>query len=105
MSEYSYENVIDGLNHGEIKQICFSVNNYAHYKNCIITRVDDMIDNGKTITRIEVVLTKDSSEKVSFFKTFKEDHKLFNLGKRGRFTLKQLWPEITISNIVLLENQ
>ena len=33
MNEYNYENVIDSLNRGEIKQICFSVNNYAHYKN------------------------------------------------------------------------
>jgi phosphoribosylpyrophosphate synthetase len=100
MNEYNYENVIDSLNRGEIKQICFSVNNYAHYKNCIITRVEDIIGNGKTIIRIEVVLTKDSSERVSFFKTFEDNYKLFSLGKKGRFTLKQLWSEIIISKIV-----
>ena len=104
MGEYSYENVIDGLNHGEIKQICFSVKNYVHYQNCVITRLEDKLANGNTIVLIEVNLTKDSSEKVSFFKTFKEDYKLFNLGKRGRFTLKQLWPEIAISNIISIEN-
>ena len=100
MNEYNYENVIDSLNRGEIKQICFSVNNYAHYKNCMIARVEDIIGNGKTVTRIEVVLTRDSSEKVSFSETFEECYKLFDLGRKGRFTLKQLWPKITISKIV-----
>ena len=100
MGEYSYRNVIDGLNRGTIKQICFSVNNYAHYKNCVITRLEDKLGNGNTIVLIEVNLTKDSSEKVSFFRTFKEDYKLFSLGKRGRLTLEQLWPEIKISNVL-----
>lgn len=100
MIEYNYQKLIDGLNDGKIKQIHFSLSDYNHYKDCLITRKEDNIFNGKTITLIEVKLTKDSSEKISFLNTFEENYKLFNLGKKGRFTLKQLWSKINIIEII-----
>ena len=100
MIQCSYKEVIDGINNGTIKQVHFCVNNYPHYKNCIITRTDHKIYNGKLITQIDVSLTNDSSEKISFLDTFKEDVKLFNIGKKGKFTIKQLWSEIAILEIV-----
>ena len=100
MIQCSYEEVISGINCGRIKRIHFSVNNYSHYKNCVITRMDYKIYNGKSITQIDVSLTNDSSEKASFLGTFKEDAKLFNIGKKGKFTLKQLWPEIVVLEII-----
>ncbi len=100
MIRCSYKEVIEGINSGAIKQIRFCVNNYSHYKNCVITRTEYKIYNGKSTTHIDVSLTKDVSEKISFLNTFKEDVKLFNIGKKGNFTLKQLWPQIIILEIV-----
>ncbi len=100
MIECSYREIIESINSGKIKQVRFYVNNYSHYKNCVITRTEHNIYNGKSITQIDISLTKDSSEKVSFLNTFKEDAKLFNMGKKGAFTLKQLWSQITILEIV-----
>ena len=104
MIQCSYEEMIEGINNGTIKQVCFCVNNYSHYKNCTIVRTENKIYNGNYIIQIDVSLTKDSSEKISFLNKFKEDAKLFKMGKKGNFTLKQLWPEIIILEIVKAEN-
>lgn len=100
MIQCSYKEVVEGINNGTIRQVKFFVNNYSHYNNCIITRTDHKIYNGTSITRIDVTLTSDFSEKISFLDTFKEDIKLFNIRKKGKFTLKQLWSEIVILEIV-----
>lgn len=93
---YNYEDIISNLNAGKIKCIVFSIKEYAHYKKCIIKRCVDCIYNGKKIVRIEVKLVEDDSETVSFYKHFKEDYKLFNFGRKGTFTLKQVWNNIQI---------
>lgn len=100
MIQCSYREVIDGLNSGEIKSIRFCVNNYSHYSNCAITRTEQMLPNGKSFCLIEVTLTKDSSEKTTFLDSFIENTKLFKMGKKGKFTLKQLWPQITVLEII-----
>ena len=100
MINCSYKDVIEGLNCGTIKRIRFFVNDYARYQNCIITRTENAIYNGNTVIRIDVSLTKDSSEKISFLNKFKEDAKLFHLGSKGHYTLKQIWPQISIVEIV-----
>ena len=100
MIQCSYREVIDGLNSGEIKSIRFCVNNYSHYNNCAITRTEQMLPNGKSFCLIEVTLTKDSSEKTTFLDSFIENTKLFKMGKKGKFTLKQLWPQITVLEII-----
>ncbi len=97
---YSYEELISSVNSGTIYGFYFCVNGYAHYKKCSIFRINDRIANGKTITRIEVNLVEDGSEMYSFLKTFQEDSKIFNMGRRGKFTLKQLWSNITVLEVV-----
>lgn len=97
---YSYGELINDLNSGAITGFYFCVNGYAHYKKCSIFRKDDRIPNGKTLTRIEVNLTADRTEMYSFFKIFQDDFKLFNMGRKGKFTLKQLWDHITILEVL-----
>ena len=100
MISYSYEELIDGLNRGKLKFVRFCVNNYPHYKNCTITRIEQKMPKGKSFFLVKVILTQDSHEKISFLNSFEEDTKLFHMGKKGSFTLKQLWPEIIILEIV-----
>lgn len=95
----NYRDVINGLNNGTISKICFSIKNYPHYRQCTIFRVVDTLPSEKNIVRIVVNPTIDNSELVSFYKVFKEDYKMFDLGTRGKFTLKQLWDDIEIINI------
>lgn len=100
ITQYSYEDVIDKLNNGQIQQVRFCVNNYPHYKDCVISRKEEKFPNGNPFYTIEVLLTKDSSEKYSFYKRFSERTKLFRMGRKGSFTLKQIWPQITVLEIV-----
>ena len=100
MIHCSYQEVIEGLNSGKIKQVRFCINNYSHYKNCVITRTEYKIYNGESFAQINISLTKDSSERKALLNAFKEKDKLFDMGRKGKFTLKQLWPQITILEIV-----
>ena len=95
----NYRDIIDGLNDGTISKISFLIRNYSHYQQCTIFRVIDTLPNKKTIVRIVVNPTTDNSEMVSFYKTFKEDYKIFNLGNKGKFTLNHLWNDIEILTI------
>lgn len=92
LTEYSYEKVIEYLNNGKIKSLIFAVKDYPHYNHCEISYIDDR----KTIM---VKPVQDNSENVCFFKTFKENYKIFNMGRKGTFTLKQLWNKIDIKEI------
>lgn len=96
---YNYEEIINNLNEGKIEIIIFSIKEYAHYKKCIIKRCVDCVCNDKHIVRIEVKLVEDDSETVSFYKYFKEDYKLFKFGKKGTFTLKQVWNKVQVIQI------
>lgn len=97
---YDYKEIIDGINQGKINSILFSIKDYTHYKNCFIKRCVDVISTEKYITRIEVKLVEDDSETISFYKKFKEDYKLFKFGRKGTFTLKQVWKKIEILEII-----
>ena len=95
----NYRDIIDGLNDGTISKISFLIKNYSHYQQCTIFRVIDTLPSKKNIVRVVVNPTVDNSEMISFYKTFKEDYKMFDLGTMGKFTLKQLWDDIEILNI------
>ncbi len=98
----SYQEVIDGINQGTIKRFCFAVDGYAHYKNCSIESYDETVRGAVrevTYHTIRVTLTADGKEDVSFLNNFKEDYKLFRMGKQGTFTLKQLWDKIVVISI------
>lgn len=96
---YNYEEFINDLNNGKIESILFSIQNYSHYKNCSIKRCIDITYNKKQLISIKVKLVKDDSETVSFYKKFNENYKLFKFGRKGSFTLKQLWDKIVILDI------
>jgi hypothetical protein len=100
MNEYDYRRIINDLNNGIVKQIRFCVDSYYHYRDCKIARIKHIVNNKIQVHHIDVSLTADSSEKISFLYEFQEDVKLFNMGKKGKFTLKQMWPRITILEIV-----
>ena len=96
---YNYEDIIKDLNDGIIESILFSIKNYSHYKNCIIRRCVDTMHGDRQLIRVEAKLTEDNSETVSFCKKFKEDYKLFKFGRKGTFTLKQVWNDVQIIQI------
>ncbi len=100
----SYEEFIKSINNEkEIKQIDFYVDGYAHYKNCSIGRYIDKMLGKEFNGRITCILTQDHSEKVNFWKKFQEDYKLFDFGRKGKFTLKDIWDKVVITNIVYFE--
>jgi len=95
-----YEEFIKGINdEKKIKQIDFYIDGYAHYKNCSIGRYTDIFFGKEFDDRITCILTKDHSEKVSFFEKFKEDYKLFDFGRKGKLTLKDVWDKVVITKI------
>ena len=94
-----YKKIVEDLNNGIINKIQFSIEGYSHYNNCTISRHVEKGFSNKNIIRIEVQLTKDSLEKISFYESFKEDYKLFKFGRKGSFTLKQLWKRVRIIEI------
>ena len=98
----TYDEFIKGINNpNEIKQIDFYIEGYAHYNKCNIGRYIDKIReiNQQFNNRITCILTKNHSEDVSFLYTFKEDYKLFNFGLKVKYTLKQVWDKVIITNI------
>lgn len=95
----SYNDIIKDLNVGNIKEIIFSIKNYAHYNNCVISFKEDFISPYSKIARIECRLVKDGSEIVSFLPPFKEEYKLFKLGRKGSYSLKQIWDSVEIKQI------
>ncbi len=99
MVNYSYDDIVNGLNAGIIKAFIFSVSNYPHYKKCSISHFTDVISTDRNISRIEVKLTDDNSETISFIKNFKDDYKIFKMGRKGTFTLRQMWPKIQVLEI------
>ena len=99
----SYESFIYDLNTNKIKKINFHIDGFSHYGNCVIYRQVDTLKNNKNISLIVCRLTDDDYEKVSFLNTFDESYKLFNFGRKGKFTLKQVWDKVRITEIVFAE--
>ncbi|MCH5152110.1 MAG: hypothetical protein J1F65_05595 [Clostridiales bacterium] len=100
-----YDRFINEINSGIITEIYFAVKDYAHYKNCSIKRVIDTLPSGRQLVLIKVCLTADGVYDVSFLNTFKENTKLFQMGRKGTFTLKQMWNKIYIHDIKFAENK
>ncbi len=103
--ELSYESFLESINSSKTLEMRFSVKNYAHYRNCSIRKfIDEVQINGKKIelTVIKIKLTADGVEDVAFFNDFdknSEKYKLFSMGKRGSFTLKQMWDQLEIEEL------
>ena len=90
--KYSYEEIVKKLNNFEIIKLCFYIEGFAHYRNCVIYKVDE-----PTLC-MQIELTRDNFEKIKFRK-FVENFKLFNFGRKGKFTLKQIWDKVCITEI------
>ncbi len=95
----NYEEFIKKLNTNQISCFRFKLKGYPHYNNCMIYRQIDKISNGNQVSIIVCKLTDDEYEKVSFYKFFDESYKLFSMGKKGKFTLKQIWGLVEIIEI------
>lgn len=99
----TYEEFIEGINDPKkIKQVNFYIEGYNHYRNCSIGRYIEKIGYpvNKTVDyRITCILTKDHSEDVNFLFRFHENYKLFHFGSKGRFTLKEVWDKVVITNV------
>ena len=108
MEALSYQQFIDGINNGEIIKVVFKVKDYAHYKCCSIERKIDVFPSGNAVARIDVKLTKSYYIEeygyifghFGFLDKFDEKCKLFNMGRKGTFTLKQIWDRIEFESIV-----
>lgn len=98
MKSLSYQQFIDGINNGQIVKVVFQVKDYAHYKYCSIERIVEVLPNSNSIIYIYVKLAKDCEQR-SFFKTFDEKYKLFDMKRKGTFTLKQMWDRIEVISI------
>lgn len=97
-----YKEFIDGINDKRIKQIDFYIDGYNHYKNCSVGRYGDVFNDNQFDFRIMCILTKDRSECVSFIDEFNENYKLFDFGRKGKFTLKEVWDKVVVTNIQYL---
>ncbi|MBS6447324.1 MAG: hypothetical protein KH382_07010 [Clostridiales bacterium] len=95
-----YSQFIFDLNNGIILEFAFEVEGYAHYSECRIYLTHEISKLGNILTFINVQLTKDGSESVSFYKKFNESYKLFYMGRKGSYTLKQVWNKIQVHDIV-----
>lgn len=96
----SYQDFIEGINNGTIQKATFSVTNYAHYRNCTIySKILTSLSGAYVGRIIWICLTSDNSEKKGFLDCFNEKEKLFYIKNKGSFTLKQMWPHITITSI------
>ena len=110
MIALKYEDFIKGISRdtGNIKQINFYIKGYPHYYDCSIGRYIKKVrvhERIVTLTgRITCILTKDHSEVVSFYRTFKEDRKIFDFGRKGRYTLKDVWDKVVITDIQYFDN-
>ena len=99
-----YQEFIDFLNNGKINQINFGLINYAHYKNCTI-KVEKSINikpnsNEKFSQIIIFELTQDKSETITFYGKYNEKEKIFLIKGKGKFTLKEIWKNIEIKEII-----
>lgn len=99
MINLTYKDFLELIKQKRIFLMCFHVNNYNHYKYCVIRTTFDRVNSDSKIYLITCVLTRDESEKVSFYDSFKEDYKLFKFGKKGSFSLKTVWDKIVIDSI------
>ena len=92
-----YKEFIELLTNGKIKSLRFSLKDYAHYRDCLMEYERD--SQGTMSPLIFFTLTRDGAEKISFYKSFNEKEKIFNLGRAGKFTLAQMWKKIIINDI------
>ena len=98
--QYDYEQFIQDINSGKIKEVYFCVKGYGHYRNCYIKRYPDTLKSGYKFMKIEVCLTSDGTEMAYFVNTFSDNNKFFKIKGKGAFTFKDIWNKIEIREII-----
>ena len=105
MEKLPYEQLIEGINNGEIEEVHFSVTNYGHYRSCYLRRVNAYSPtiNKYYFSHIELILTEDRSEGSIYAGPFKDKYQVFNIKGKGKFTLKQIYKYVEILSIKYAE--
>ncbi len=98
--DYTYEEIIKGINEGTLDEVRFAIPSYPHYRDCVLRRVYLEINGIKSFECIEMRLTKDGSEKSLYYGLFKYKEKLFNIKGKGRFTFKEIFNRIEIKEVI-----
>ncbi len=96
--ELKYNEFIELLNQHKISEVTFFITEYSHYNSCRII-ISKEKPKESEFYLIKFVLTKDLSEMVSFYNIFDENYKLFDLKRKGKYTLKQIWDRVQISSL------
>ena len=107
METLSYQQFIDEINNGKIVKAVFQVKDYTRYKYCTIEREENILQDGRCQVSFPVKLAKNYNigqygyvyGNFLFFGKFEEDCKLFKMGRKGTFTLKQMWDRIEFISI------
>lgn len=97
--ELTYKEMVDGINEGILDEVRFSVRGYAHYGNCVLRRVYVNSMGISSFECIELLLTKDGSERSLYHGPFKDKEKVFNIKGKGRFTLREIYKNVEILEI------
>lgn len=106
MESLSYQQFIDSINNGKIVKVAFQIKDYAHYNYCTIEREVVFFSSGGSSVNINVKLSNIHDRKLArvydnfcFITEFDEKRKLFKMGRKGTFTLKQIWDRIEFISI------
>ena len=93
--QYTCKQIVDGINNGEIRKICFAIKDYGHYADCVIERLPS---EDPDVVVIQARLTRDGKETTTFFRRFNPEEKLFTM-KGTRYSLSRLWKLVEIKTI------
>ena len=96
----TYDILIQGINNGDIEECSFSVKGYNHYRYCTIRRVYLEYNGVKSFEHVELCLTKDRSEICRYYGHYSDGAKAFHIKGKGSFTLKEIWKQVEVTNIV-----
>ncbi len=105
MDKIPYEELIKGINNGDIEEVHFSVMTYSHYRSCYLRRayIFSPSLNKYVFSHIELVLTEDKSEWTKYARDFTDRHSVFVIKGKGKFTLKEIYKNIEILSIKYAE--
>ena len=92
----TYREFVDQLNAGVFSKVSFSIDGYAHYRNCVFLYEG----NPEAKFAITLLLTKDGYEKMYFYGPFNESEKMFRIKGEGALTLARIWKRVIIQEII-----
>ena len=100
-NKLSYEELINGINNGDIDEVHFSVTSYAHYRSCYLKRAYyfSPILNKTVFSHVELILTEDQSEKSIYYGPFGDKYPVFVIKGKGKFNLKQIYKDVEILSV------